>query len=161
MRIFGSNVYILDKIQGKDKFAARSKKGVFVGYPREAKDYRVWLPCDKKVMVARDIKFFEKSTDKEKQTNLEVKSMPIKSDTQEFLVQNNEPPIAEIGPNTISEEYEPCHSEYELCHSENEPCRLETSKEVRRAPGRPRKLKTGTPDHSMKVYIYIIISKKN
>jgi len=106
LRIFGSNVYMVDKVQGKDKFAARSKKGVFVGYPREAKGYCVWLPCDKKVVVARDIKFFEKSTDEEKQTNLEVKSIPIESDTQEFLIQNDEPSIAEIGPNTISEEYE-------------------------------------------------------
>jgi len=77
--------------------------------------------------------------------NLEVKSMPIKSDTQEFSVQNNELPIAEIGPNTISEEYEPCHSEYEPCHSK-------TSNEVRRVPGRPRKLKTGTPGCPKKVY---------
>jgi len=151
LRVFGSNVYILDKVQGKDKFAARSKKGIFVGYPREAKGYRVWLPCDKKVVVARDIKFLEKSTDEEKQT-IDVKSIPIKSDTQELLVQNDEPPITEIGPNTIFEEYEPCHSEQEPCHSENEPCHLETSNEVRRAPGRPRKLKTGTPGRPKKIY---------
>lgn len=44
LRSFGSNVFVLDKDPAKDKFAARSTKGTFIGYPRETKGYRILMP---------------------------------------------------------------------------------------------------------------------
>lgn len=59
MKVFGSEVYVLDKSPAKGKFDPRSKKGIFVGYPREVKGYRVWMPKEKKIIIARDVKFLE------------------------------------------------------------------------------------------------------
>ncbi|KMQ89005.1 retrotransposon expressed [Lasius niger] len=61
MRIFGSTVYVLDKNTNKDKFDARSNKGIFIGYPEESKGYRVWFPDSRKIIIARDVKFLEKT----------------------------------------------------------------------------------------------------
>lgn len=38
MKIFESDVYILDKDMNKNKFKASSNKDIFVGYPRELKE---------------------------------------------------------------------------------------------------------------------------
>lgn len=62
LRVFGATVYVLDKDPSKGKLSKRSKRGVFVGYPRETKGYRIWLPEDKKFIVARDVCFQENST---------------------------------------------------------------------------------------------------
>jgi len=43
----------------KEKFEPRSKKGIFVGYSDESKAYRVWLPEERKIDIARDVKFLE------------------------------------------------------------------------------------------------------
>lgn len=63
MRIFGSTVYVLDKNINKSKFDPRSNKGIFVGYLRETKGYRIWLPNARKIIIARNVKFLEKSPD--------------------------------------------------------------------------------------------------
>lgn len=59
LKTFGSQVYVLNKDPAKGKFADRSIKGIFVGYPRETKGYRVWLPEARKFVVARDVKFLD------------------------------------------------------------------------------------------------------
>jgi len=67
MKIFGSTV--LNKGTSKDKFEARSNKGIFIGYPRESKGYRVWLPDSRKIVVARDVKFLEKTPEASEDSN--------------------------------------------------------------------------------------------
>ncbi|XP_071643015.1 uncharacterized protein [Temnothorax longispinosus] len=57
--MFGTKVFVLDKDPTKDKFAPRSAEGVLIGYPRESKGYRVWMPEEQKAIVARDVKFLE------------------------------------------------------------------------------------------------------
>ncbi|GBP23899.1 Retrovirus-related Pol polyprotein from transposon TNT 1-94 [Eumeta japonica] len=59
LRAFGSTVYVLDKNPAKGKLSDRSMKGIFVGYPRETKGYRIWLSESRKFIVARDVKFIE------------------------------------------------------------------------------------------------------
>ncbi|KYN30232.1 Copia protein, partial [Trachymyrmex cornetzi] len=58
-RTFGSKIFVLDKDSTKDKLSARSFKGIFVGYPREIKGFRVWTPSKHKTIVARDVQFLE------------------------------------------------------------------------------------------------------
>lgn len=58
-RTFGAKVF--DKDPGKDKLAPRSTEGVLVGYPRESKGYRVWMPEEHKAIVARDVRFIEET----------------------------------------------------------------------------------------------------
>jgi len=62
LRVFGSTVHVLDKDKGKDKFDAKTNRGVFIGYPRESKGYRVWIPTLRKTVIARDIQFLEWNT---------------------------------------------------------------------------------------------------
>lgn len=50
-------MYVLDKLPTTDEFAPRS--GTFVGYPREAKGFRVSLPDPRKVVITRDVKFVQ------------------------------------------------------------------------------------------------------
>lgn len=59
LEIFGTKVYVLDKNLGKDKFAQGATKGVFVGYPRDRKGYRICVPDARKIIHARDVKFLE------------------------------------------------------------------------------------------------------
>jgi len=69
MKTFGSTVYVLNKDTSKDKFGARSNKGIFIGYPRESKGYRVWLPDSRKIVVARDVEFLEKTPETSEDSN--------------------------------------------------------------------------------------------
>lgn len=59
MRKFGTKVHILDKNLHKDKFDPRVTEGIFVGYPKTSKGFRVWIPKERKFVIARDIQFHE------------------------------------------------------------------------------------------------------
>ena len=61
LRVFGSKVFVLNKTPGKGKFEARSKEGIFVGYPRQSKGYRVWIPSERRLAITLDVKFMENS----------------------------------------------------------------------------------------------------
>lgn len=62
-KIFGEKMFVLDKDPQKEKLAAGSREGIFVGYPRATKGYRAWIPSERKV-VARDVKFLEEQSRK-------------------------------------------------------------------------------------------------
>lgn len=62
LRRFGEKAYVLDKNPNLGKFDARGIAGVFVGYPKTNKGFRVWIPERRKFVVARDIKFTETSS---------------------------------------------------------------------------------------------------
>lgn len=61
-QIFGSRVQVLDLTIGKGKTDVRSNPGRFLGYSNESKGYRVWMPEQKKVVIARDVKFIGDQT---------------------------------------------------------------------------------------------------
>lgn len=61
-RIFGTEAYVHIPKEKRKKWNPKSKKGIFVGYCDDTKGYRVWLPEEKKIVVARDIIFKEDST---------------------------------------------------------------------------------------------------
>ena len=56
-REFGSRVFTLDRSPTKGKLDPRSKEGIFVGYSSERKGYRIWLKNEKRIDIARDVKF--------------------------------------------------------------------------------------------------------
>lgn len=56
-REFGSEVFTLVREPTKGKLDSRSKKGILVGYSNESKAYRIWLPDEKRIDIARDVKF--------------------------------------------------------------------------------------------------------
>ena len=45
----------------EDKLDPRAKKGVFVGFKKEIKGYKIWDPKDKKFVLSRDVTFNEAS----------------------------------------------------------------------------------------------------
>lgn len=51
LRKFGAKVHFLNKDPNKDKFATRGISGTFVGYPKNAKGYKVWVPERRKFMI--------------------------------------------------------------------------------------------------------------
>lgn len=91
LRVFGSAVYVLDKTPGKDKFAIKSNKGIFVGYPRESKGYRIWMPDARKIVVTRDVKFLEKTNFK---VDVEIQLLetdPTSGEMSDSLERNQSP----------------------------------------------------------------------
>lgn len=58
-KVFGKEVFALDKRPGKGKFEEKCKKYIFVGYSETSKAYRLWSPKERKVIVSRDVKFLD------------------------------------------------------------------------------------------------------
>lgn len=59
LRVFGSLCYAHNQRAKNDKFASRSRKCVFVGYPFGKKGWRLFDLENKSFFVSRDVKFFE------------------------------------------------------------------------------------------------------
>ena len=58
LRVFGCPAYYHVK---DDKLDPRAKKGVFVGFKRGIKRFKIWDPTDKKFLFSRDVTFDEVS----------------------------------------------------------------------------------------------------
>ena len=54
LRIFGCPAFYHVK---KDKLDPKKKKGVFVGFKKDIKGYKIWDPKDKKFILSRDVSF--------------------------------------------------------------------------------------------------------
>lgn len=59
LRVIGSLAYAHNQRAKSDKFASRSRKCVFVGYPYEKKGWRLYDLETKTFFVSRDVQFFE------------------------------------------------------------------------------------------------------
>ena len=59
LRSFGCKVLFLNKTPNKGKFEPRAIDGILVGYDDTSKGYRIWVPKDRKIIVARDVKFLD------------------------------------------------------------------------------------------------------
>ena len=58
LKIWGCEAYV--KRQASDKIASKSDKCLFVGYPKETKEYYFYIPYENKVFVARNGVFLER-----------------------------------------------------------------------------------------------------
>lgn len=56
---FGCKVLCLNKEVERGKFDPRCKNGIFLGYSTQSKGYRIWFPQNRKVEIARDVKFIK------------------------------------------------------------------------------------------------------
>ena len=61
LRIFGCPVYIHIPKEKRTKLDPSKKKGIFVGYSKSSKDYRIYFPGFKKIDISRDVTFDEDS----------------------------------------------------------------------------------------------------
>ena len=57
LRTFRCRAFTLNKQPGKGKFDQRGRECIFIGYSKESKGYRVWLPVERKIQVTRDVNF--------------------------------------------------------------------------------------------------------
>jgi hypothetical protein len=62
IRIFGCPVYIHVPKEKRTKMEPSGKKGIFVGYNENSKDYRIHVPGQRKIEVIRDVTFHEEAT---------------------------------------------------------------------------------------------------
>lgn len=139
LRAFGSTVYVLDKDSTKGKFAARAVKGIFVGYPRETKGYRIWLPEAQKFLVSRDIKFQEeeiRESDNQKLTLLDDDLEEVEEEVEIEIVSKNHPSTPKESPRQY-------HTPV---------LRPIVAEEPRRGRGRPRILRTGCPGRPKRLF---------
>jgi hypothetical protein len=61
MRIFGCDAYSLISKYRRSKLDPRSKRYLFVGYSDGDKGYRLWDPIAHKIIISRDVVFYESS----------------------------------------------------------------------------------------------------
>lgn len=171
LRSFGSKVYVLDKDTTKDKFAPRSKQGVFVGYPRDRKGYRVWLPHEHKLIIARDVRFLknERSEDAACIDPFLIADKPKEGDPIRYIeLDINSCPILPssrttnpvISPSRF--EYRgntPTSSEIPLnLPSDNVQIEVRLEDEIKRAPGRPR-IQRGQVGRPKRIYRMVSVSR--
>lgn len=147
LKTFGSRVFVLDKDPTKDKLSARSLEGVFVGYPRETKGFRVWIPLKHKTIVARDVRFLEEINDISKDSSI----------LDNLIVENTTESNKELAKN-------PSHEYIDLFPAESiTPILPDISsgtphmptrqcEDFKRAPGRPRFLGTGAKGRPRKLF---------
>ena len=58
-RVFGCTAFVQDHTPGLSKLAPRAQKGVFVGYSRTQKGYRVYFPDRRQYITSADVTFQE------------------------------------------------------------------------------------------------------
>lgn len=153
---FGTSVYTLDRSPTKGKLESRSTRGILVGYSEETKGYRIWLPEDKKVDIARDVKFLPYEPDQPGE-RLDVDLLETDSEVQvgsEEGVATFPPPVdddgspehdvgGDKGPEDATDRDEDT--------SDDDNAELNQDDE-RRGRGRPRLVRTGGPGRPRKQY---------
>lgn len=59
LRVFGCTCWVHVPKQKRKKFDPKSEKGIFVGYSEVSKAYRVYFPEEDRLVISRDVVFFE------------------------------------------------------------------------------------------------------
>ena len=59
MIVWGCIVYVLILDTGRDKLQSRTKRCLFVGYPKFFQGYRLFDPIDKTTIESRPMRFLE------------------------------------------------------------------------------------------------------
>jgi hypothetical protein len=95
LRIFGCPMYIHVPKEKRMKMETSGKKGVFVGYIENYKDYRIYVPCHRKIKVIIYVNFHEDAAFK-KSRELRHESEAVQpaspsSETEESDDQREEP----------------------------------------------------------------------
>ncbi|KAJ8623519.1 hypothetical protein MRB53_032048 [Persea americana] len=76
----------------RDKLDKKAEPGIFIGYSSVSKAYRIYLPQTNKVIVSRDVQFFESdrwSWENDKKLEFQEENADI-NDTLEFQEQNDD-----------------------------------------------------------------------
>jgi len=144
LREFGCIAYTFERKPNKGKFDDRSKKGVLVGYSQESKAYRIWIPEERRIDIARDVKFLEHEDLKKPTTNEEFMDFDDTPTTHTRKPDEDEVtiPIGDSGTNIEQEQEEECPREFEA----------ENPQPTMRGRGRPRIIRSGLRGRPCKEY---------
>lgn len=166
-QIFGSQVFTLNRLPTKGKLESRSKNGIFVGYSKESKGYRVWIPSEHRIDITRDVKFIElpkKSTELESgnetrndnNANLELILSPRNKSDHRHL-EENEAEIESVDDWNDAEDLssDELNDEEFVEQNEDDEARDDNQQNVnnqRRGRGRPQNVRTGERRRPRKRY---------
>lgn len=152
LRVFGSRVFVLNKDTQKDKLEDRSIEGIMIGYSEESKGYRIWLNEARKVVTARDVKFFEETIPGIKSYESNGKILNKQEEKVEIPVEMN----TKISTNRASSDGSMTEISMQETEMRNETTRsLEentVNKKLVRGAGRPRFLRSGSRGRPRKIY---------
>jgi len=151
LRMFGAGAFTLDRDPTRGKLDSRSKKGILVGYSEDTNGYRIWLPDERKVDVARDVRFFENrqskpSTETCADVLMDQSSEDSKREEDEVIFS---PPVSRD--DTDYDEHHDAPDDRDIEEAEED--EVTRSKESsRRGRGRPRIVRTGGRGRPSKQY---------
>ena len=105
LRVFGYLVYYHVK---EDKLDPRAKKGVFTGFKRRIKGYKIWDPKDRKFVLSRDVTLDEASmmkptntqqveSEKTKRISQQVESDAISPSLERLILLEIIPAVTKCG----------------------------------------------------------------
>lgn len=141
-KTFGCDAYAWNNFKPKRKFDHRGLKGIFVGYHEQSKGFRIYLKDKNIIEVTRSVKFMEDKNLVQNREYLEFDPygedvLEHDKNTQTFIVpfpdENKGDPPSDLS-------------------SESEVDVPDDSGKVKRAPGRPKRVKTGKRGRPKKVY---------
>ncbi|KMQ88628.1 retrovirus-related pol polyprotein from transposon tnt 1-94 [Lasius niger] len=149
LRIFGCKVFVTDTTPGKGKFQPRAKEGIFVGYSSESKAYRVWIPTERRIHISRDVRFLDEISDAHCDCIAGSENFDDDDDANTHTLDINlDRDTAIIGNNT--------ERENNVDESDDEGPDTPQANEPRRAPGRPKLIRTGHPGRPRKQYTTVV-----
>lgn len=140
LRVFGAKAIVLDKSK-KKKFSPKGVPHILVGYSETVKGYRLYNPDKQKIISARDVVFMQNDL--------------VANDfcREEDLAKEPECQLIEIkSPSAVvpEEEVEADATAHEPEGETAEP--QGETEEIRRGPGRPKKILTGLPGRPRKEF---------
>lgn len=145
---FGREVLILNREPIKDKFEDRSRR-VFIGYSEVSKGYRIWLPEERKIEIARDVKFMDKDATRSKSVEdsdpLSSEKEYSKDEEVEFHFKKSINEEDKEDPEDLIEDLDESENNE---NAEREECQDEHA----RGRGRPRIIRTGLRGRPKKQY---------
>lgn len=145
LRTFGCKVFVTDTNPGKDKFQPRAKESTFVGYSSESKAYRIWIPTEKRVRLSRDVKFLEETSSDHPERTADPESLDDDEDANtQTLGINSDRNADVVGNNPESEDF--------VNEDNDERPDVPQDQGPKRAPGRPKLIRTGHPGRPRKQY---------
>lgn len=132
--------HILNKDPRKRKFDPRSKIGIFLGYSDRPKAYRVWIPSERNVVVSRDVKVLENSY---------YKNISNNGNSDEDIASNKMSTICISNDEDTKSSDDDCLDVPTDERQELETDDEEVHEDLRKAPGRPKILRTGRRGYAL------------
>lgn len=163
-KVFGCEAFVWNNSKTKTKFEPRALKGIFLGYDDQSKAYRVYLHDKNRIEITRSVKFLENKY--LKPTRKDVNVFPFDDDidqcdkdTQTINISFLNPVNNNLGDNVSNDQI--CDDNVSNDTPMDNVPNDQIGEEMKRAPGRPKNLKSGRPGRPKKVYKTVPVQSVN